>query len=260
MSGLIASALVVSGIKTIYGGLKEGDREKFLSASKQNLWGAYYGLNSIETVFKTAFFLTPGLRVIGGFVNADLGLTEMYRDYKKEGKIDTRKAMVHTSAVAWGLRHLALGLEGLSKTKWIAGIINSVSPTVKTLISSAPLMGAIGAGMGVAGGALDAVLGARLLKKGMETGDREKKILGSLDIAIGAAMGVSCLLTGLPGMAVIGAGSLGIVYRTWRTDKDEIKEYIKYVKDLASDTAQKVKKKVIEFFTCTPHSSFPPGN
>ncbi|GEM_PF-2477839 len=241
LNGLIASALVVSGVKTMYHGVKDKDRVKFLSGSKQTMWGAYYGLNAIETVFKTAFSLTPGMRAVGGFINADLGLTALYKDCRKEGRIDTDRVLFDCGVTAWGLRHVALGAEGIAHTKWVTQAPSHAGPSASAVLSNASLLGVIGSALGIAGGALDMALGARLLAKGVKTGDREKKILGALDMGIGTAMGASCAMTGLPAALTIGAGSLGMVYRTWRTDKDEIRLYLKMTKDTVSEMGRKIR-------------------
>ncbi|MHC9538517.1 MAG: hypothetical protein AB9903_03275 [Vulcanimicrobiota bacterium] len=240
LNGLIASALVVSGVKTMYSGVKEHDRVKFLTGSKQTMWGTYYGLNAIDTVFKTAISLTPGMRAIGGFINADLGLTALYKDFRKEGKLDKDRALLDCGVTAWGLRHLALGAEGLTHTKWIATALSNASPSAAAVLCNTSIMGAIGSAFGIAGGALDVALGARLMAKGVKSNDREKKILGALDMGIGTAMGASCVMTGLPAALTIGAGSLGLVYRTWRTDKDEIIKYLKMTKDTVSEWGRKL--------------------
>jgi hypothetical protein len=241
LNGLIASALVISGVKTMYTGVREKDREKFLTGSKQTMWGAYYGLNAVETVFKTAVALTPGMRAIGGFINADLGLTALYKDCRKEGKLDRDKVIFDCGATAWGLRHLALGAQGLAHTKWAANVLSKASPSAASALCNTSIMGTVGTALGIAGGALDMVLGARLMAKGIKTGDREKKILGALDMGIGTAMGASCAMTGLPAALTIGAGSAALVYRTWRTDKDEIKLYLKMTKDTVAEWGRKIR-------------------
>jgi len=149
----------------------------------------------------------------------------------------------HTGATAWGLRHLALGLEGLSKTKWMTGWAKG-NGFIKNALTKAPILGAVGAGLGVAGGALDAVLGARELARGIKTGNKEKKILGMLDIGIGMAMGVGCILTGVPGIAISVAGGALMVYRTWRTDKETIKAYFKEGKKKLKNFRRKINKKL----------------
>ena len=49
-------------------------------------------------------------------------------------------------------------------------------------------------------------------------------------------------------MVAIGLGSLGVVYRTWRTDKEEIKGYIKIAKDTAIEYGHKIKDRIEEIF------------
>ena len=240
LNALIAGVLVTSGIKQIWSGIKNKDRDKILKGSKQTFWGAYHGLNAFETIFKVALSLTPGLRSIGGFINADLGLTALYKDYKDDKKFNKDKVILHTGATAWGLRHLSLGFEGLAKSKWLTGLTKG-SDLAKSVLTKAPLLGAVGAVMGVAGGALDAALGVRSLAKGIKTGNREKKILGALDIGIGCAMGAACLLTGPIGIATVTAGGIGVAYRTWRTDKKRIKEYYKDGKNQVRKFKDRVK-------------------
>ncbi|MDQ7824874.1 MAG: hypothetical protein RDV48_18895 [Candidatus Eremiobacteraeota bacterium] len=244
LNALIAGALMVSGVKELYSGLKDHDRVKFLKGSKQTMWGTYHGLHALETVFKTAFSLTPGLRIAGGFLNADLGLTGIYRDYKDDRHVDRDLAMSHGSAASWGLRHLSLGLKDLAGTRWAASLVEKGSPALKGITAKAPLMGAIGAALGVAGGALDVALGARLYKKGVEKGEKELKVLGALDMGVGAAMSLSCVLSGLPSTLVMGAAGIGMVYRTWRTDKDEIKGCF----HMAKEKAHQIKDRVKDFF------------
>lgn len=258
LNGVIASALVVSGLKTIYSGVKEKDREKFLLGSKQTMWGTYHGLNTLETVLKASFSITPGLRAVGGFINADLGLTALYRDFKKEGKADADKVIFHLGATAWGFRHLSLGVEGLAKSQWAHHSLAGKMPGADSLIKNASAIGVAGAVMGVAGGALDALLGIRMLTRGIQTKDREKKILGILDTGIGVAMGASSVLTGTVAAAVIGTASLGIVYRTWRTDKAEIKKYIRLTKDTIKDISHKAKDKFKEIFRNQENQGPPP--
>jgi len=244
LNAVIASALVVSGLKLIKSGIKEKSRDKILRGSKQTFWGAYHGLHAFETVFKVALALTPGLRAIGGFINADIGFTALYKDYKDEKKFKTDKAIFHAGAAAWGLRHLALGLEGLAKNKWAAGLAKG-SGVMKEILSKAPILGVAGAVLGVSGGIIDATLGVRSLVKGIKTNNREKKIIGTLDIGIGVAMGVSCALTGIPGIVAVGLGTAGIVYRTWRTDKKSIKKYYKESKEYFKKIGRKIKGGVI---------------
>lgn len=249
LNGLIASALVASGVRGIYKGLKEKDREKVLLGSKQTMWGAYHGLNSIETLFKTSFSLTPGLRGIGGFINADLGITALYRDFKNPGGPDADKVIFHAGATAWGFRHLALGAEGVAKSQWIASSFARSIPGMSLLAENASTMGAAGVVMGITGGALDALLGMRTLVKGIKTDDREKKILGALDMGIGVAMGASSALTGIAAAAVMGTASAGMVYRTWRTDKEEITHYFRVFKETVGEAGSRVKEKFREIFT-----------
>ena len=225
LNALLATALVASGIKKVWSGIKEKDRDKILTGSKQTMWGTYHGLHAIETVFSVAMSITPGLRAVGGFINTDLGLTALYKDYKDDKKFNTDKAILHTGAVAWGMRHLTLGVEGLAKTKWMAGLVKG-NEIAKEVLGKLGALGAVGAALGIAGGALDAALGVRSLAQGIKTGNKEKKILGLLDMGIGAAMGASCILTGPIGIAVVTAGGAGVAYRTWRTDKDTIKKYL----------------------------------
>ena len=188
LSGLVAGALVISGVKKIYCGIKEKDRPQFLEGSKQTMWGTYCGLTAIDTVFKTAMSLTPFMRSVGGFFAADLGITALCKDLKGKEKVDTDRAIFHGSAATWGLRHVAMGIGGLSKTRWAAGLIEKASPAIKALFTT-PVFGAVGMALGAAGGALDTVLGARLLTRGIKTGDKEKKVLGTLDLGTGIAMG-----------------------------------------------------------------------
>jgi len=119
--------------------------------------------------------------------------------------------------------------------------LSNVSPSAAAVLCNTSTMGAIGSAFGIAGGALDVALGARLMAKGVKSNDREKKILGALDMGIGTAMGASCVMAGLPAILTIGAGSLGIVYRTWRTDKDEIIKYLKMTKDTVSEWGRKLR-------------------
>lgn len=248
LNALIAGALVMSGAKKVYSGIKHRDREKFLRGSKQLIWGSYHALHGAERVFRTTLMLTPGLRAIGGLINADLGLTALVKDYKDDKKFKTDKAIFHAGAAAWGLRHLALGVEGLSRTKWGSKILSRISPAVKDALTRSPILGAVGAAMGIAGGALDACLGARLLAKGIKSGDKEKKILGLIDIGTGMAMGAACVLSGPAGIAVAAAGSLGIAYRTWRTDKKQIKKYLKTAGKKAKKVGRKIKKDIKRIF------------
>lgn len=242
LNALIAGALVISGAGTVLAGIRKGDREQVLSGSKQTMWGVYYGLNAIDTVFKTAMSITPGLRMIGGFINADLGLTKIYKDYKAEGKVDADSAIFHSSAASWGMRHLFLGAEGLAKSRWLTGLAEKGSAAVKGLVSQAPLMGVLGVALGLAGGALDVALGVRGIARGVKAGDKEKKILGGLDVGIGLAMGAGCLLTGLPGVAAVGLGTVGMGCRLWRTDKKFIKETWNQVKEKAHEIKESIKE------------------
>ncbi len=247
LNALIAGALVVSGLKQIKAGIKEKNRDKILKGSKKTMWGVYHGLHAFETVFRVSLCLTPGLRAIGGFLNADLGFTALYKDYKDDKKFKTDKAIFHTGAAAWGLRHVALGLAGLSKTKWMTGLAKG-NRFIKDALTKAPILGAVGMGLGIAGGALDVALGVRGLAKGIKTGNKEKKILGMLDIGTGIAMGAACVLTGVPGIAVVAAGSAGMLYRTWRTDKKAIKGYIKEGKKRIKKLGKKINNKLKKLF------------
>lgn len=242
-NALIAGALIVSGLQELKTGIKEKNRDKVLRGSKKTMWGVYHGLHAYETVFRVSLCLTPGLRAIGGFINADLGFTALYKDYKDDKKFKTDKAIFHIGATSWGLRHIALGLEGLAKTKLMTGLVKG-SGFIKDALTKAPILGAVGMGLGIAGGALDAVLGVRGLAKGIKTGDKEKKILGMLDIGTGMAMGAACILTGIPGIAAVVAGSAGMVYRTWRTDKQAIKGYIKEGGKKIKELGRKIYKKL----------------
>lgn len=244
LKGLVAGALVVTGIGTTIAGIKKRNREQALRGAKQTLWGVYHGLDAVDTLFKTAISLTPGLRFLGGFINADLGLTGIYKDYKADKKVDPDKAIFNSAATMWGLRHMAMGAQGLAKSKWAAGILEKGSKIHSQVLSKAPLMGAIGAALGVAGGVLDAALGVRGFIKGVNTDNKEKKVLGALDIGVGLAMAASCALTGIPGIIAAGIGSAGMGYRFWRTDKKFIKHTWKQVKNKTKKIKNKVKKTV----------------
>lgn len=67
LNALLAGTLVASGLKKVWSGVKEKDRDKILTGSKQTMWGAYHGLHAVETVFGAALSITPGLRAVGGF-------------------------------------------------------------------------------------------------------------------------------------------------------------------------------------------------
>jgi hypothetical protein len=244
LNALIASALIVSGAGNVVAGIKKGDREQALSGAKQTMWGVYYGLNAVDTVFKTALSLTPGLRMVGGLINPDLGLTKLYKDYKTKGKVDADAAIFNGSAASWGMRHVFLGAEGLGASKWAAGLAANGSKAAKALMANAPLLGVLGMALGLGGGALDAALGVRGIVKGIKTGDKEKKVLGALDVGIGIAMGATCLFTGLPGVALGALGAAGIGYRLWRTDKKMIKETWAQVKEKAHEIKETVKEKI----------------
>ncbi len=259
LNALIASALVVSGAGTVIAGIKNRDRDQVLRGSKQTMWGVYHGLNAIDTVFNTAMSVTPGLRAIGGFINVDLGVTQLYKDYKKNGKLDHEKTLFHSAAVAWGLRHMAKGLEGLAGSRWVAKMVEKGSPAFKAVASKAPLLGIAGATLGLTGGVLDAALGVRGIVKGVKEGDSEKKKIGMLDVTAGLAMGVSCLLTGVPGIGAAVVGSGAMAYRFWRTDREAVGEVWNSIKAGASRVGQSIKKGVGKIIGRTPSMPAPEG-
>ncbi|MFP4497439.1 MAG: hypothetical protein ACLFQV_04445 [Vulcanimicrobiota bacterium] len=244
LSGALAGVLVYSGVKEIIKGVKEKDRDKFLSGSKKTMWGAYHALSGIDTVFKTALSITPGLRALGGFINADLGLTALYKDYKDNKKIDSEKALFHAGVTAWGLRHVALGMKGLAKSNFVAGLAKGGNQMAKDVALSAPVLGAVGAGIGIAAGALDTAFGVKNLVQGIRENDKKKKVLGSVDIAVGVAMGASCVLSGIPGIVALGVAGVGEGISLWVTNKEDIKKYYKYTKEKVKEIGHKIGQKL----------------
>jgi len=82
-----------------------------------------------------------------------MGLTALYKDYKDDKKLKTDKTIFHTGATAWGLCHLALEIEGLSKTKWMTGWAKG-NGFIKNALMKVQILGVVGAELGFAGGVL----------------------------------------------------------------------------------------------------------